>query len=107
MIECIRFRAHAAGTLQGFVDLWIEKMGVEIYGCTLHVKDGKRWINLPSKEYLSENGEKKYSPVIRFRDKDHYYKFCDRAKESIDAWVEKNANKPPEEEPSEEEELPF
>ena len=50
------------------------------------MKDGRRWLNLPNKEYKDKDGETKYQPIIRFRDKDHYNKFCEIAKEAVDVW---------------------
>lgn len=91
MIECINFRSLNRGTLQGFADIFVPKWGVEIHGFTLHMKDGKRWINFPSKEYKNEKGETKYSSTIRFKKKDHYEVFCNEVKKAIDTWCNKNA----------------
>lgn len=86
MIECTKYKAHPNGHLQGFADFYIDKWGVEINGCSLFMKDGKRWINLPSKEYENGEGEKKFMPLVRFREKEHYGKFMEQAKEAIDKW---------------------
>ena len=40
-IECMDFRAVPKGYLQGFANLWVSKMGLEIYGCSVYMKDGK------------------------------------------------------------------
>ena len=32
----------------------------------LHEKNGKRWINFPSKEWTKQGGAKAYSPLIEF-----------------------------------------
>ena len=93
-IECTEFRAHEKGTLQGFANFWVPKMGLEIYGCALHMKDGRRWLNLPSREYKDDLGEIKYMNIIRFRDKYHYVKFGEAAKKAIDEWCAKNASSP-------------
>lgn len=108
-IECMEYRGYVKGSLQGFANLWIPKMGIEIYGCSLHMKDGRRWLNLPSKEYQDSSGEMKYSSVIRFRNKEHYTLFCERAKAAVDEWIRKNAptNEPEEAPLMEEEGLPF
>lgn len=90
MIECIKFKSYEKGSLLGFADFFIEKWGIELYGCSLHMKDGKRWINLPSKPFKNELGEEKYSPYIRFRDKAHWEKFIDAAKGAIDEYCKKN-----------------
>jgi hypothetical protein len=84
MIECLRYISINKGTLLGYADLWVEKMGIEIFGCSLHQKDGRRWVNLPSREYKDKNGETKYQSIIRFRNKSFYERFCKKAKEAIE-----------------------
>jgi hypothetical protein len=90
MIECLRFFSFEKENLLGFADLFVEKWGVEIRGCTLNIKEGKRWVNLPSNEYITPLGETKYSSIISFRDKKHYTTFCQEAKKAIDKWIEEN-----------------
>lgn len=92
-IECMEFKPHNNKNLIGFANFWVPKMGLEIYGCSLHQKEGRRWLNLPSREYKDAEGVVKYMPVIRFRDKDHYNAFIDACKRAIDAWCAENAPK--------------
>ncbi len=92
MIECINFREHISGTLLGFANLFVPKWGLEIYGCSLHKKGDRRWLNLPSREY-QEEGEKKYASTMRLREKDHYEFFCRQAKEAVDTWINENEKK--------------
>ena len=89
MIECIKFRPHNKGCLEGFADLFVDKWGIEIYGCTLYCKNGQRWLNLPAKE-TDDNGEKKFFPTLRFRDKKHWEVFIEKAKEAIDKYRKEN-----------------
>ena len=96
-IECMAYKAHESGSLQGFANLWIPKMGLEIYGCTLNMKDGKRWLSLPSKEYKNKDGETKYQPILRFREKEHLTKFCQLARDAVDEWCAIEAGKAQEE----------
>lgn len=93
MIECTRYKSHKKGCLQGFADFYLPKWGVEIMGFSLYMKDGKRWMKMPSKEYENELGEKKFAPVIRFRDNDHMDAFSNEAKKAIDKWCKENAPK--------------
>ena len=83
-VECMRYKSVHKGTLLGYADLYIPKTGLEIYGCSLYQKDGKRWINFPSKEYQDEVGQKKFAPMLRFRDKAHMEGFTKIAKEAIE-----------------------
>lgn len=89
MIECIKFVSYSKGTLLGYADFYIPKMGLEIYGCQLHQKNGRRWVNFPAKEYTKPDGEKGYSFIVRFRDKDHQSKFGEEALKAIDAYCQK------------------
>ena len=59
MIECIKFKSHVDGCLQGFADIYSDVTGLETYGCTLWMKEGRRWVNMPSKEYTNAEGQKK------------------------------------------------
>ena len=107
MIECINYRSHLKGHLLGFADLRIEKWGIDIFGCTLFQKDGRRWINLPGREYLNQEGEKKHLPFLRFKDPEHYRIFMDKAKEAIDKWIEANQAEQPIHQDQYQDELPF
>jgi len=96
MIECIKFRSHTDGHLQGFADFFVPKWGMEIYGCSLYSKDGRRWINFPSRKYQNPEGETKYAPYFRFPDPKHFEAFIEQAKHAIDKWCQENANNDPE-----------
>lgn len=90
MIECIKFKSYQKGTLQGYAEIYVPKWGIELSGFSLHMKDGRRWINFPSKEYKNEKGETKYIAQIRFRQKGLYENFCEQVKEAIDKWCLEN-----------------
>lgn len=90
MIECINFKSYKEGCLQGFADFYISKWKAEIYGCKLYSKDGRRWVTLPSKEYINDEGEKKYSYIFRFRESKDFKVFMEHAKLAIDKWCYEN-----------------
>jgi len=111
MIECTRFKSHEKGCLQGFADLYISAWGLEIPGFTLWMKDGRRWVNAPGSEYEDAEGNKKHRAFFYFRNKEHWNKFVEEAKNAIDKWCSENQ---PQSEPAvgaassfEEEEVPF
>lgn len=89
MIECKKFTSFSKGTLQGFADIFWHEAGIEMKGLALHMKDGKRWLNMPAKEYI-DNGEKKYQPIIFFPDKDKYQRFQQESKKAIDDFCMNN-----------------
>ena len=102
MIECIRYTAINKSTCLGMATIHISNWKMTISGIALHQKDGKRWVNLPSR-IVEENGEKKYYPYIYFDDKDTKDKFGEAVKKAID----EHAIKVAEENPQMEEEVPF
>ena len=108
MIECIKFKSHVKGALLGFADFRLPKMGIEIYGCSVHQKNGRRWVNLPSREYENELGEKKYASYVRFVESSHYSAFIEQALKAIDEYCkEQNAAVPEPEPVFNDEEVPF
>lgn len=86
MLKCIKYNPYAKGTLLGFADIFVPKWGVEIYGLTYHEKDGKRWVNFPSREY-EKDGEKKRMSYFRFPDSGHYTLFCEKVKVAIETKI--------------------
>ncbi len=92
MIECVKFKSYKNGHLQGFADLFVDKWGLVVPGCCLYMKDGRRWVEFPGKEYIDDRGEKMYSSVVYFRKKEHKKLFCEAAKKAIDDYCRKNPN---------------
>ena len=91
MITCINYKKYQKGVTLGFADFSIEKWGVTVYGCTLCMKNGHRWINFPSRAYTDDNNETKYLPYIKFNNKEHKDKFDLAAMEAIEKYCkEKN-----------------
>lgn len=92
MIICTKFKTVKKGTLQGYAELYHDGWKVDIPGCALHMKDGKRWVNVPSKEFKNDHGEKIYVPLFRFREKKDWENFITQAKKAIDDFCMQNRN---------------
>ena len=59
-------------SLAGYINIYLPKTGLEIFGLTHHkTDDGREWVNLPSKEYTTPEGEKKYLSIVRYRERSH------------------------------------
>jgi len=56
-------------TLVGKFDLEMPS-GLKISGMMLFEKDGKRWVNFPSREWVGDDGAKQYSPFLEFASKE-------------------------------------
>lgn len=91
-MECVSFRAYEKGMLQGFADLNIPKWGAEMKGCKLFMKNGKRWVTPPSKEFENEKGEKKYALCLKFLTKELADAFSHQAIEAIDHFCKNKHN---------------
>lgn len=112
MIECTKFKTFQKGSFQGFADLLVPSWGIEIKGCSLYMKEGRRWVSMPSKEFTNAEGEKKYAPIVKFHDKNHMDAFSEQAKQAIDKWCSENAQQENNQEPAQQEiskpsEFPF
>lgn len=104
-IEVIKIKEAPRGTFLAFVDLFVPKMGLEIYGCSLFEKDGVKSLALPSKEYTNAEGQKKFASVIRFREKAHVDAFNATALKAIEEKLAEAHRAPPM--PELDEGLPF
>ncbi len=109
-IECMMFRSINRGSLIGFAKIWVPKMGIEIENISFFQSNGRRWISLPSKEY-EKDGEKKYYPLVRFREKGHMDMFTKAVIDAIEQWCKANekapAAAPVQEQKHEQSQLPF
>jgi len=100
VIECIRYTAINKSTCLGVATIYISKWGIELSGISLHKKDSKRWVNLPSK-VIEEGGEKKYFPILKFRENEHRDKFLKLIRDAINVYMSTDK------ENKVEEEIPF
>ena len=82
MIECIRFNPQNKHTLLGFADVKVVKWGLIIRGVSLHQKENKRWISLPSKQY-EKDGEKKWMTYICMENPEYQKEFLKQIQDSV------------------------
>lgn len=99
MIECLQFRRHQKGALQGFatIILTIAVRGQPVKfvqkGYKLWMKNGQRWVSLPQ-DKVEKNGDTDYVANCWLLDKDdkttkdYFNKECVAA---IDKWCKENA----------------
>jgi hypothetical protein len=85
-ITCEKFRPFSRNTLQGFCTLLLPS-GLRLHDCTLHEKEGKRWVGLPSRPYKDESGRQKWSAVVDIPDYATRERFCVAALAAIDAFI--------------------
>ena len=51
-VICTAWKPFERHTLKGFADLWLRAARLNIHGCAVHEKNGRRWVQLPAKPQL-------------------------------------------------------
>jgi hypothetical protein len=74
-VEAIEFHPHVKNTLRGFADLAIADIGLRVFDCPVHCKEGKWWVALPAKPYTTREGKQNWQLLLQFGDKDSYAAF--------------------------------
>jgi hypothetical protein len=82
-IEIKSFRRFDKNTLKGFLTVRMTNIGLEIRDICLHEKNGKRWVQMPSKPYES-NGETKWSYINDWYDREKGEQFNRAVIEALD-----------------------
>lgn len=74
-------------TLQAFLSLTLPS-GLIIRNCTLHQKNGSRWIGLPGRQYAKDDRSTTYSAIVAFTTKDVQREFQAQALYAVDRFLE-------------------
>jgi hypothetical protein len=85
-IEVENFRPQRSNTLFGFATIFIPALHLRIVDCTVHEKNGARWISLPAKAQITKDGTVRrddrgkvaYSTVLEFTDRSTKDAFSER-----------------------------
>lgn len=89
-IKIVKFKEYQKGSLVGFVDMELVKVGMVIHGASWFNSNGKQWFNMPSEKYTNSNGEEKYRPHLSFPDKEVYYAFQRAATDAMAEYMREN-----------------
>ena len=93
MIEITKYVARPKGALQGYINITVhEWAGFQINDMAYFESNGKKWINLPSREYLNKEGEKKYAPYNGFATVEAKYAFQDRVIQALTLHLAKSSS---------------
>ena len=97
-IEIVSYRKYEKNTLQGFLNLRMTNIGLEIRDITVHQKNGKRWLSLPAKAVPSKesDGKPSYVAILEFYDKTYLEKFQSATLMALDRWVSEHPSDMPE-----------
>jgi len=74
-LEITKFREVHKNTLQGFISVRLGNIGLEIRDISLHQKNGKEWLAMPSRPYQDSEGNRKYAFILDWYDKDRKAQF--------------------------------
>jgi DNA-binding cell septation regulator SpoVG len=83
-IEVVNFRPYGKNTLRGFATVRLTSVNLEIRDIAVHEKSGQSWLSVPSRPYETEDGETKYSYIVKFYEKATWEKFQTTVLEEID-----------------------
>jgi hypothetical protein len=74
-IEIIKFRQVSKKTLRGFLSVRMTGVGLEIRDISLHEKDGRKWLAMPSRPYEDSEGNRKYAFILDWYEPDRKTQF--------------------------------
>lgn len=77
------WKAHEKNTLRAFLSLTLPS-GIIINNCSLHTKDGLRWICPPSSQFKKHDGTVVYTKLVEFATKEDYTLFQAAALRAVD-----------------------
>jgi hypothetical protein len=77
------WKPFVKNTLRGFFTVTLPS-GLIIHKCSLHEKNGSRWVGLPAEKYTAKNGNATYSVLLGFTSADIADSFRDAVLEALD-----------------------
>jgi DNA-binding cell septation regulator SpoVG len=95
--KILNFKVFEKNTLKAFFDVQMGS-GMIVRECSLHERDGARWVNLPSRKFTGKDGEPAYAKLVEFVSREVADAFRDRVIQTIDA-MEGAASPPPQPSP--------
>ena len=91
-VICTAWKPFERNTLKGFAGLWLRAARLDVHGCAVHEKNGKRWVQLPARPRLDQDhqllrddaGKIRYWPVMDFDSREVADRFSEAALKAID-----------------------
>jgi hypothetical protein len=91
-VVCTAWKPFDRNTLKGFADLWLRTVCLNIRGCAVHEKNGRRRVQLPAKPRLDKDrnlvrdsdGKVQYAKVMEFDSKEVADRFSEAALKALD-----------------------
>lgn len=79
------WRPYSKNTLRAFVSFEIPP-GMILHGCTLHERDGSRWVGMPARQY-QKDGISTWAPIVELTNKEARDRFQAAALAAIDRYL--------------------
>jgi hypothetical protein len=86
-ITIANWQPRIKNRLRGFFSATLPS-GMVLHHLTLHEKGETRWIGLPAREWINEQGVKQYAKLIEFSDRVTSDKFRDAVLAALDRYLE-------------------
>lgn len=107
MIEVENINPIQKGSLLATCDVHIIPWKLRLHDVKVFEKGVNRWINLPSKEFTNDMGEKKYTEMISFDNESVKNRFKAQIIGAIDKFLAANPDMTPEDAIKPDDSLPF
>lgn len=82
-VEILAWREHQKNSMQGYVDIRLPKAGFCLRNISVHMKDGRRWLGMPSRKDESDQ----WVPIFEWNDKQVVERFRDAVLKALDAFA--------------------
>ncbi len=76
-------KPYVKNTLQAWIDFTLVDIGLAIHGATVHTKEGRRWIGMPSRSYTDSEGTH-WTPIIEFATREARDRINDAVLKALD-----------------------
>ncbi|SRR6478609_7649382 len=107
MIEVQNINAVNKGTLLATCDVHIIPWKMTLHEVKIFEKGTNRWISLPSREFINDLGEKKYTELVTFDNDGVKNRFRGQIMGAIDKYLASNPDMTPEPVVTEQDDFPF
>lgn len=90
MLEVLNIHPIKKGSLLATCDVHIKPWQITLHDIKIFEKGANRWINLPSKEFVNDSGDKKFTELVTFDNDSVKNRFRNQIMGAIDKFLEAN-----------------
>lgn len=86
-LRIVSFRRYEQRTLRGYLSVELPS-GLVLHDCTVHEREGSRWVGLPRKSYTDRDGAEQWQAVVEIPDRARRDRFSEQVLAALDAHLE-------------------